>query len=158
MAEEAAGGNARTWKLSTVLLGSIALLAAGWGYSQSLRATALQSALDATLAEANARISDVNAALQQASKRDLPVSVSFRPALLGSGLVATFKNNSSQTLEVAAVFSSPSTGQQKQTNLVIPPSGVQEIGYAEGWPFAAGNHVTLTNNEFRSSEYIVPGS
>lgn len=151
MGDEKASGQARAWKSATALAAVTALLTTGWGYSESQRAEALQSALDATIAEANAK-------LQQASKRDLPISVSFRQALLGSGLVATFKNNSSQTLEVAAVFSSPSTGQQKQTNLVIPSNGVQEIGHAEGWAFAAGNHVTLTNNEFRPIEYVVPGS
>lgn len=158
MASEVTSGQARTWKGVTALTGIVALLIAGWGHSESQRADALQTALDSAIAEANTRINEANAALQQASKRDLPVSVSFRSALLGSGLVAAFKNNSSRTLEVAAVFNSPGTGQQKQTNLVIPPNGVQEIGYAEGWAFAAGNHVTLTNSEFRPIEYVVPGS
>lgn len=151
---EVAGSEARVWKLGATLAGLAAVLMAGWGYTESQRADALQGAFDT----ANARLIEVNAALQEASKRDLPISVSFRPALLGSGLVATFKNNSSRTLEVAAVFSSSSTGQQRQTNLVIPSLGVQEIGHVEGWSFAAGHHVTLTNNEFRPIEYIVPGS
>jgi hypothetical protein len=154
MAEESIGGSSRAWKSATALAVLAALLVAGWGYSESYRAQALQAALDT----ANQRIEQANAALREASKRDLPVSVTFRPALLGSGLVATFKNNSSRTLEVAAVFSSPNTGQQRQANLVLPSSGVQEIGHSDGWPFTSGQHITLTNTDFRPVEYIVPGS
>jgi hypothetical protein len=68
------------------------------------------------------------ARLTEVAKPDLPVMVSFRPALLGSGLVAVFKNTSSTQLEVAATFSSAATGMRRGANLVIPGNGMQEIG------------------------------
>jgi hypothetical protein len=55
------------------------------------------------------------------------------------------------------VFISADTGAQKEANLVIPPNGgIQEIGTAQGWPFAPGQHIRLTNSHFRSVEYVVP--
>ena len=72
------------------------------------------------------------------------------------GLVAVFKNNSSSPLEVAATFSSQATGVTREANLVISGNGLKEIGHAEGWPFAAGQHIRLTNNQYRPADYDVP--
>jgi hypothetical protein len=40
--------------------------------------------------------------------------------------------------------------------LVLPASDTQEIGYAQGWAFAKGQHVKLSNGNFRPAEYVVP--
>lgn len=88
-------------------------------------------------------------ALQQQEKRDLPITLSFRPALLGSGLIAVFKNNSAEALETATVFSSVSIVQQREAHLVIPAGGAQQFGHQEGWAFASGQHIKLSNAQFR---------
>lgn len=147
---------AKTWKSVTALASLIALCALGWGYAQSQKVDQLSSALSESDVKMQQLVSDANARIQELAKRDLPISVSFRPALLGSGLVATFKNNSGQALEFAAEFSSSATNQERRTNLVIPANGVHEMGYTEGWSFAAGQHVRLSNTNFRTIEYTVP--
>jgi hypothetical protein len=142
----------RVWKLSTALLTLLALVAGALGALQSERASELAN----TVLTARQQIAAPEARLSEAEKPSLPVALSFRTALFGSGLVAIFKNTAPTSLEVAAVFSSQSTGQQRQVNLVIPPNGIQEIGHAEGWAFIAGQHIRLTNNRYRPAEYDVP--
>jgi hypothetical protein len=95
--------------------------------------------------------------LQQESKPDLPVTVSFRRAILGGGLVARFRNNTALQLEIAALFISPSTGQRSQTQLVLGPGQTQEVGSLQGWQFIAGQQIQLSNTGFRPIVISVPG-
>lgn len=145
---------ARVWKLATALLAISTIVLAGWSELESDRVNSLERSLQ----QAQQQLLTTHDQLMQATKPDLPVSLGFRPALLGSGLVGVFKNTSSSSLEVAAIFSSPATGSRQEANLVIPPNGVKEIGHAEGWPFAPGQHIKLTNNRYRTAEYEVPGT
>ncbi len=144
----------RVWKLATALLAISAIVLTGWSRVETDRADSLARSLQ----EAQQQVLMMRSQLMQAAKPDLPVSLSFRSPLLGSGLVGIFKNTSSSPLEIAAVFSSPATGSRREANLVLPPNGVKEIGHAEGWPFAAGQHIKLTNSQYRPAEYEVPGT
>jgi hypothetical protein len=166
--------SAGTWRFAAICFGILTTVASVWGLMQFARAQSLSdrleralqnsASLQTSLADANMRLNDAEsrlraneARLTEVAKPDLPVMVSFRPALLGSGLVAVFKNTNSTQLEVAATFSSAATGIRRGANLVIPGNGMQEIGYAQGWTFAAGQHIRLTNGEYRPAEYQVPG-
>jgi hypothetical protein len=84
------------------------------------------------------------------------VSLSFRRSLLGNGLVAVFRNNGGQTLELAATFSSPATGQRRETQIIIPSGMVKEIGQQQGWEFTSGHQIALNNGQFRPALYVVP--
>jgi hypothetical protein len=151
---------------STVVSTIVALVAIGWGYSQSqrvaqvtasLQAEQQQSAqLKASLEAATQQITQTQQQVAQLQKKDLPVTLNFRKALLGPGLVAMFKNNSSTPLEVAAELSSQSTGERRTVNLVIPANGIEQVGFQQGWPFAAGQHIVLENGAYRSLEFTVP--
>jgi anti-sigma-K factor RskA len=156
MADEQNGKSAKYWKMMTSASTVAAAVALFWGLSQQQKVAELSAAKAELSAEKNSIIAEANAKIAELSKRDLPITVSFRSALLGSGLVGVFKNHSSSSLEVAAVMSSPTTNQEKRANLVIPANGSQEIGHAEGWPFAAGHRIKLSNGNYRDIEYTVP--
>jgi hypothetical protein len=143
-------------KTMTSVSSVVAVGALLWGLNERQNVSALTAELNSAHSTNQSLVNEANAKLHALSKHDLPVNVSFHPALLGNGLVATFKNNSGNQLEVAAVFISESTGQTKETNLVLPASDTQEIGYAQGWAFAKGQHVKLSNGNFRPAEYVVP--
>jgi hypothetical protein len=149
----------RSWKLGTGLATLIAIVTSVWGYLQLQRVEQLTAALGSqqtVVEQLRQELAARTNALQQETKRDLPVTVTFRHAFLGSGLVAAFKNNSAETLEMAAEFSSSATGQQREAHLVIQAGGAQEFGDHEGWAFSSGHHVKLSNAQFRPLELIVP--
>lgn len=114
--------------------------------------------LQAQLTLAQARINQLGAGLQQANKLDIPITVFFRRAVFGDGLVAVFRNNSGSQLEAAADVTSQATNARKHIELVLPANGTQEVGPQQGWPFAPGQKITLSNNSFRSIIVTVPVS
>jgi len=161
--------------IAVALAGLIAVTLGVFGATKATEAKSLAQSLAAAqqqVAQTEARLRDSESKLAAAteqlklnegqlaevSKPDLPVSVSFRAALMGSGLVAIFKNNGTKAIEVAAEFTSTATGTKRSANLVLEPNLARQIGHAEGWPFAAGQHIRLTNNQFRPAEYEVPGT
>lgn len=182
--ETAPARNPIPWNMIALALALVAIAAAGWASMQYQRANQLAASLDTAKTQIDQLQGQVtqlqqqaaqNAAqlqgqvaqlqqqaaqsavqLQQEAKPDLPVTISFRRALLGSGMVATFKNVGASPLEVAAIFVSQATGQQQRRNLVLPPNIIQEIGPAQGWPFAPGQRVLLSNANFRPKEAVVP--
>jgi hypothetical protein len=92
----------------------------------------------------------------EASKPTLPVSVSYRQAILGPGLVARFTNESSESLELRVRADSPATNFYHAWYLVIPPGRTREIGPLEGWSFLDGQRLELSNVNFRSAAGTVP--
>lgn len=158
----------------------VTISAGSWGVIEHNRATSEAASLDdaqASLSKAEAQIitlnsqvanlqtriaqiSNANSALEQKvtaeSKLDLPISVSFRKAVLGPGLVASFRNNSGRAIEVAVRLVSQNTGQQRQAQLVLAPGQTQEIGYAQGWQFTAGQRIGMENENFRPMVVPVP--
>lgn len=140
----------KAWKSGAQLAIIGFVLAVSWGYSQSQRTGQLEAQLQALTTEANTK-------LQALSKPDLPVTAGFSKPFLSNDLMATFRNNSARPLEVAAVFTSPATGQTKQVTIVIPANGEKTILKGEGWEFAAGQKIELSNNDYRSITFTVPG-
>jgi len=82
------------------------------------------------------------------AKPDLPVRVGLRRALLASGLVLTMQNASGSDLPITATFGRPGAAPQTR-ELVLPANGVKQIGENDGWAFAAGDSVVLSNPNFR---------
>ena len=156
----------RLWKLMTVVFAVLFVAIAGWCGIEHQRANeaaaSLQTAVEqlesvqAHLNEAQSQLMDTQRQLADATKPVLPVTVTFKKSLSGSGLVGVFKNSSVAPLEIAAVFSSPETGGKRAASLVIPANGVKELGHVEGWPFAAGQHIQLMNNGYKAVEYDIP--
>jgi len=143
---------ARVWKLATGLSVILAAVGIGAARIESQRAARLADSVKSQ----QQLVVSLQARLVEAEKPSLPIALTFRPALMGSGLVGMFRNVSSSQLEIAATFSSQATGMLRQANLVIPANATKEIGHAEGWAFASGQHVQLTNIRFRPAVYEVP--
>jgi hypothetical protein len=92
---------------------------------------------------------------QRAVKPDMPIRVSIREALMGSGLVAQFANNSNRYIAVVATFTNPTTNQYVTTRIDISPNKTKEIGHLEGWAFSSGDEILLEHNDYRSSRITV---
>jgi len=95
------------------------------------------------------------AILRAESKRDLPISVGFRRALLGKSLVVEFKNNSSEAIPFSAAVTDARSGYSKSGNVVIPPNGRVELGQMQGWIFTSGQHPALANASYRPMELSI---
>lgn len=111
-------------------------------------ATQANTQIDALANEANAKI-------QAASLPEVPVAVSFRKAMLGSGSVAVIKNTSAQPVAVTITTARPNDNQQRRFRLVIDGQQFKEIGHAEGWAFVRGDvlQVSLANHKPKQFEY-----
>lgn len=88
---------------------------------------------------------------QRAAKPNMPIRVSTRDALTGSGLVAQFTNSSDRYIAVVATFTNPTTNQSLRARVDISPNDTKEIGHLEGWAFASGDEILLEHSDYRSS-------
>jgi hypothetical protein len=150
----------------TAIVTLLALACAGWGFVEHRGAQRLTD----TLAAANGRIAQLQRDLDTmrgqltATKRQLdesvklkmPVEVAFRPAPSGSGLIAVFKNNSPEALPISVALINPLTSRRRESNFTIEANGLQSIGESQGWAFAPGQRVQVTNPQFGTAEYTVP--
>jgi type II secretory pathway pseudopilin PulG len=89
------------------------------------------------------------------AKPDLPLQLSFRHALVASGLVLTIRNPSSTELPVVAQFTG-SGARSQAFRLVIPSNGAKDVGGLEGWAFSPGDSVSLSNPNYRVLNQTVP--
>jgi len=89
------------------------------------------------------------------AKPPVPVELTFRKALIGSGAVAQFKNNSGKLLSVEVKFSNPTFHTSKVFDFVLDPGKPLEIGHLEGWTMASGDTVEVSSSGFVSSRTIL---
>ena len=87
---------------------------------------------------------------------DMPVLVHYRQALMGAGLVASFRNTSARDLAVLATFTNPTLNQSKTFRLDLAPGQTREIGHLEGWTFASGDTIKLTHNDYKALTVKLP--
>jgi uncharacterized RDD family membrane protein YckC len=83
------------------------------------------------------------------SRPELPVRLSFSDALIGPDKRAVLENLSDSALEVVLDVKSPVTGAHFSRTFVINPRSFGQVGRAQGWPFAPGQLVTVSNPQFR---------
>ncbi len=81
----------------------------------------------------------------------VPVAVTLRPAMFGSGAVAIFSNQSSQRVTVFVEVTNES-GERFRTTLDLSPNGRGSIGWMEGWDFEPGDRITISHQSYRSRE------
>lgn len=78
---------------------------------------------------------------------EMPVTATFRQALLGSGYVLSLQNKSAQALRVSVTVSDASKQRTKVFDMVldaITQTGAsKEIGHLEGWTFLTGDYVEI---------------
>jgi len=145
-----------------IVIGTVAglLIGAGGGYMFATKTyndqvAALAQSANAKLAAANEQIQKSNEQQQALAMPDLPTRVSFRPALIGSGLVAQIQNFGATELVIAATAKSAATNQQKSWRLVIAPGKSANIGHMEGWSFADGDELELVESGYRPLKFHV---
>lgn len=80
----------------------------------------------------------------------MPVRLSYQKSLMGEGLVAVFRNTSTQHLSVLATFTNSQLGTSSTFRLELPPDKDVNFGHLEGWRFNPGDEITLVNNTFES--------
>jgi hypothetical protein len=84
------------------------------------------------------------------SRQEMPIRMTFHDAILRSGKVAVLQNLSDADIEVELEAQSPSTRAHMRQRLVVNAHGMLRFGPQQGWPFAAGQVVTLSNAKYRS--------
>jgi hypothetical protein len=113
------------------------------------------AAVTADARQAHTQASTEQQLLVQEARPDLPITMGFRPSLLGNGKVAVLQNISNSEIEVTLDVVSPATGLTFHKAIVIEPHHVQQLGKAEGWEFATGQQVRLNNPKYRPAGWTV---
>lgn len=91
-----------------------------------------------------------------AAKPALPVVVGFRSSMLGKGLVAVIENTSDRFLTVSLAVRKPTQSNFKRFEIELEPRANTHFGHLEGWQFASGDEVGLSNDEFGTLRLTVP--
>lgn len=112
----------------------------------------LQSQVQTLKTQAESSANEIN----DLKKRNLPVTMIFRRAPTGNGLICIFKNNAPTTFDVSVLLSNPVNHHSREANLSIPGNGQQSIGEMEGWIFEPGQNIRLTNVQYGSVDFVVP--
>jgi hypothetical protein len=90
------------------------------------------------------------------AKPELPIEINYRRALMGPGLVVSFKNASNRHLAVVATFYNPTLKKEDSYRLDLAPQIPQEVGHAEGWAFASGDSIKIIHNEYKTKMVKLP--
>lgn len=106
--------------------------------------------------EKDAALASREVALADATQPELPVRVSFRPAWMGQGMVASFRNVGSQQLTLMVEFRDPSARVSRDFALVVEAGGTAEIGHPQGWLVNSGQSVRVSASGFKSVTAFAP--
>jgi len=106
--------------------------------------------------EKDAALASREVALADATQPELPVRVSFRPAWMGQGMVASFRNVSTQQLTLMVEFRDPSLRVSRDFALVVDPGGTAEVGHPQGWLVNSGQSVRVSASGFKSVTAFAP--
>ena len=98
----------------------------------------------------------INALEAYARLPEMPVELTYRDAMMGSGLVISLKNRSSRNLSVVATFTNPTLHQEKSFRIDLSAKGFTEFGHIEGWAFASGDNIKIVHNEYKPLTVILP--
>lgn len=126
------------WQYATLAALVVAAIAVGVGYLRYQKEQQLSAA-----------VAQQAATIQAEAKPDLPLSVGFRRALIGTGRVLVLRNNSASDLDLAVIVRSDATGLVQRRELDVPANRVIQLGPAQGWSFAPGQRVVFRNVGFR---------
>lgn len=106
--------------------------------------------------EKDAALASREVALADATQPELPVQVSFRPAWMGQGMVATFRNVGSEQLTLMVEFRDPNLKASRDFALVVEPGATAEVGHPQGWLVNSGQSVRVAASGFRSVTAFAP--
>ena len=106
--------------------------------------------------EKDAALASRDVALAEATQPDLPVRVSFRPAWMGQGMVASFRNVGSQQLTLMIEFRDPNLHASRDIALVVDAGASADVGHAEGWLVNSGQSVRVSASGYKSVTAFAP--
>ena len=106
--------------------------------------------------EKDAALASREVALADATQPELPVRVSFRPAWMGQGMVASFRNAGTQQLTLMVEFRDANLHLSRDFALVVEAGQMAEIGHAEGWLVNSGQSVRVSASGFKSVTAFAP--
>ena len=124
-------------------------------YSLSQQVKVANEKYDSLVAQSNKVVEDANMKISVASLPEVTANLSFRSAMMGSGLVVKITNSSGVSTPFTIEANRPSTGQSKSFEVVLDSGGMSEIGHSEGWPFIDGDTVTVSQPGHKSRVYSV---
>jgi hypothetical protein len=106
--------------------------------------------------EQDAALASRDVALAQATQPELPVRVSFRPAWMGQGMVATFRNVASQELTLMVEFRDPNAHSSRDFAFVVAAGASADVGHPEGWLVTSGQSVRVAASGYKSVTAFAP--
>lgn len=118
------------------------------------------AALKAQLATQASQIAAQGEALREqlAKKPDLPVTVTYRKALIGAGYVAVIQTTVKEEIPLIAVVSSQALGTTKRFELHVSPQAPTQLGHSEGATFENGDVLTLENANYATKSFRLNAS
>jgi hypothetical protein len=106
--------------------------------------------------EKDAALASREVALADATQPELPVRVSFRPAWMGQGMVASFRNVGTQQLTLMVEFRDPNLRTSRDFAIVVEAGAAAEVGHPEGWLVNSGQSVRVSASGFKSVTAFAP--
>ena len=87
----------------------------------------------------------------------LPVSVTYRKALMGAGYVLQIHNTSGKSLPLKITLTNPTFNKTKTFDVVADASPKPfEIGHLEGWTLTSGDVIEISSEGFEPTQGKVP--
>jgi hypothetical protein len=106
--------------------------------------------------EKDAALASREVALADATQPELPVRVSFRPAWMGQGMVASFRNVGNQQLTLMVEFRDSSLRSSRDFAIVVEGGATAEVGHSQGWLVSSGQSVRVSASGFKSVTAFAP--
>jgi hypothetical protein len=106
--------------------------------------------------EKDAALASREVALADATQPELPVRVSFRPAWMGQGMVASFRNVGPQQLTLMVEFRDSSLRSSRDFAIVVEAGATAEVGHPQGWLVNSGQSVRVSASGYRSVTAFAP--
>jgi hypothetical protein len=111
---------------------------------------------EVAIQEKDAALATRDVALADATQPELPVRVSFRPAWMGQGMVASFRNVAAQQLTLMVEFRDSNLKTSRDFALVVDAGATAEVGHPQGWLVSSGQSVRVSASGFKSVTAFAP--
>ena len=111
---------------------------------------------EVAIQEKDAALATRDSALADATQPELPVRVSFRPAWMGQGMVASFRNVAPQQLTLMVEFRDSNLKSSRDFALVVDAGSTAEVGHPQGWLVSSGQSVRVSASGFKSVTAFAP--
>ncbi len=89
-------------------------------------------------------------------KPELPVKLLVRQSLVGEGNVVQFHNEDNRRFVLTVCIENRAGTEKAERVLPIGPGEMKEMGWLEGWKFAAGDKITVNHDKYRSLTIMIP--